>query len=151
MWKDAVARPLPVGALDMLSAVYLARTLVRNGLDEVTFPVVDRQKVWEVTLARGKTKQIETEAGTFECELVNLATRFLVEENEQEPESKSSQFSGLFGIQGTIQIWMEKNSGVPVLIEGELPVPLPLVDKLDVRVVLKSFRGVPAEFKAVGK
>jgi hypothetical protein len=151
VWKEPLSRTVPVGTLDMLSAVYLARTLVKDGLKDVTFPVIDRQKVWEVTLVRGSTKKIETEAGTFDCRLVKLATRFLAEENEKEPENDSSKFSGLFGIQGTIQIWMELNSGVPVLIEGELPVPLPLVDKLDVRVVLKSYKGVPPEFKAVEK
>jgi hypothetical protein len=40
---------------------------------------------------------------------------------------------------------------VPVLIEGELPVPLPLISKLDVRVRLKKATGVPAGFKAVKK
>jgi hypothetical protein len=30
-------------------------------------------------------------------------------------------------------------------------VPLPFVDRLGVRVVLKGFKGVPAEFKAVAK
>ena len=151
VWKDPLSRPVPLGTLDMLSAVYLARTLVKEGLENTTFPVIDRQKVWEVTLLRGKTKKIETDAGTFDCQLVKLSTKFLAEENEQEPEQNSSQFSGLFGIQGTIQIWMERNSGVPVLIEGELPVPLPLVDQLDVRVILKRYRSVPPEFHAVGK
>jgi hypothetical protein len=151
VWKDPVSRKVPVGTLDMLSAVYLARGLVKDDLPDVTFPVIDRQRVWEVTLSRGKTKKIETDAGTFDCQLVKLATRFLAEENEQEPEQTSNQFSGLFGIQGTIQIWLERHSGVPVLIEGELPVPLPLVDKLDVRVILKSYKGVPEEFKAAPK
>lgn len=151
VWKDPLSRPIPFGTLDMLSAVYLARTLVREGLANATFPVIDRQKVWEVTLLRGRTKKVETDAGTFDCQLVKLATKFLAEANEPEPEQNSSQFSGLFGIQGTIQIWMERSTGVPVLIEGELPVPLPLVDKLDVRVILKDFRGVPPEFKALGK
>lgn len=151
VWKDPLSRSVPIGTVDMLSAVYLARTLVRDGLENTTFPVIDRQKVWEVTLLRGRTKKIETEAGTFDCQLVKLSTKFLAEENEPEPESASKQFSGLFGIQGTIQIWMERNTGVPVLIEGELPVPLPLVDKLDVRVVLKRFTNVPAEFRAIGK
>jgi hypothetical protein len=151
VWKTPVSRAIPAGTLDMLSAVYLARTLVKDNLDDVVFPVIDRQKVWEVTLLRGETKQVETEAGTFDCRLVTLKTKFLIEENEQEPEPNSSKFSGLFGIQGSIKIWMEKSSGVPVLIEGELPVPLPLVDKLDVRVLLKSYKGVPAEFKPVAK
>jgi hypothetical protein len=124
---------------------------VRENLAEATFPVIDRQKIWEVHLTRGRKKRIETRAGPYECLEIKLGTKFLAEENEKESESSSGQFQGLFGIQGSIQIWLEANSGGPVLIEGELPIPRPLVDKLDVRVRLKSAKGVPAEFKAVGK
>ncbi|MBL8859091.1 MAG: DUF3108 domain-containing protein [Planctomycetes bacterium] len=150
-WKDAVSREIPAGTLDMLSAVYLARTLVREDLETTTFPVIDRQKVWEVTLTRGKTRRIKTDSGTFDCQLVQLATSFLAEENDKDEEQNSSTFSGLFGIQGTIQIWLERKTGVPVLIEGELPIPLPLVDKLDVRVRLKRYKNTPAEFKPLPK
>lgn len=151
VFNAPVSRAVPAGTLDMLSAVYLARTLVHDDLAETTFPVIDQQKIWEVTLTRGKTRRIETDAGTFDCQLVQLATRFLAEENEEEPELKRSQFAGLFGIQGTIQIWLERNTGVPVLIEGELPIPLPFVDKLEVRVRLKSYTGTPSEFKPLGQ
>lgn len=151
VWKDPLSRPVPVGTIDMLSAVYLARTLVRDGYETSSFPVIDRQKVWEVSLDRGKTKKVETDSGTFDCQQVKLSTKFLAEANDKEGEQGPSQFAGLFGIQGTIQIWLERKSGVPVLIEGELPVPLPLVDKLDVRVRLKSFKGTPDEFKPLSK
>jgi hypothetical protein len=147
VWKDPVSRPVPAGTIDMLSAVYMARTLVRENLNEATFPVIDRQKVWEVHLTRGKQRRIETEAGTFECQQIQLSTKFLAEQNEEEPGS--SQFQGLFGLQGTIQIWVQAHTGVPVLIEGELPVPLPFVDKLDVRVRLRGMKGTPPEFKPV--
>jgi hypothetical protein len=149
VWKDPLSRAVPAGTLDMLSAVYLARTLIRENLPESTLPVIDRQKVWEVHLTRGKKKRVETETGTFECQEVKLETKFLAEPSDKEEEQNSSQFQGLFGIQGSIHIWLESHSGVPVLIEGELPVPLPFVDKLDVRVRLKSAKGTPAEFKPV--
>jgi hypothetical protein len=151
VWKDPVSRTIPPGTVDMLSAVYIARTLVRDNLPDASFPVVDRQKVWEVSLSRGKSKRIETNAGTFECQEIKLSTKFVAEENDKEDEPTSGQFQGLFGIQGSIHIWLESHSGVPVLIEGELPVPLPLVDKLDVRVRLKSAKGVPDGFRAVKK
>jgi hypothetical protein len=149
VWKDPVSRTVPPGTVDMLSAVYLARTLVRENIPEATIPVIDRQKVWEVHMTRGAKKRVETEAGTFDCQEVNLVTKFLAEASDKEAETNSSQFQGLFGIQGSIHIWLEARTGVPVLIEGELPVPLPFVDKLDVRVRLKSAKGVPAEFKPV--
>jgi hypothetical protein len=150
VWKDPVSRTVPIGTVDMLSAVYLARTLVRENLTETTFPVVDQQKIWEVHLTSGKRKHVDTKMGTFDCQEVKLATTFVAEEGKDE-ERKSGQFQGLFGIQGSIQIWLEAHTGVPVLIEGELPVPLPFVDKLDVRVRLKSAKGVPDEFKPVAK
>jgi hypothetical protein len=149
VWKDPVSRNVPAGTVDMLSAVYLARTLVRENIAEGTIPVIDRQKVWEVHLTRGGKKLVETEAGTFDCQEIKLDTKFLAEQNDKEEESNSKQFQGLFGIQGSIHIWLEAHSGVPVLIEGELPVPLPFVDKLDVRVRLKSAKGVPEAFKPV--
>lgn len=149
VWKAPVTRELPAGTVDMLSAVYLARTLVRENLAEATFPVIDRQEVWEVHLTRGKRKRIETRAGTFECQEIRLGTKFMAGEGQTEDDAGSGQFQGLFGLQGSIQIWLEANTGVPVLIEGELPVPLPFVDKLDVRVRLKSAKGTPPEFRAV--
>jgi hypothetical protein len=96
VWKEPVPRDVPAGTVDMLSAVYLARTLVRENLGEATFPIIDRQKVWEVHLTRGRQKRVETSAGTFECLEIKLATKFLAEENESEPTS--GQFQGLFGI-----------------------------------------------------
>ena len=37
----------------------------------------------------------------------------------------------------------------PVLIEGDLPVPIPFVDKLNVSVQLKSYRGTTPTFVPV--
>ncbi|MBK7874362.1 MAG: DUF3108 domain-containing protein [Planctomycetes bacterium] len=140
IWKEPMSREIPPGTLDMLSAVYLARTMVREGLDAVTFPLVDKQKLWEVDLKRGKrTKTIEVPAGRFSCTQVQLLTRVPAGE-----PSDGEGFQGLFGIQGTIQIWVETTTGVPVLISGTLPVPV--LGDLDVRVELAKFKGTPAGF-----
>ena len=56
----------------------------------------------------------------------------------------SGKFEGMFGIRGTLQIWVEAHTGVPVLIQGELPVPV--LGSLDVRVELQQAHGTPAEF-----
>lgn len=153
VWRASQARTIPAGTVDMLSAVYLARSLVRTGTLETTFPVMNDDTIWTVSLKRGPRKRIETPAGKFDCQQIQLSTTFPEDANtaEQvaEQKKKGGQFSGLFGIQGNIKIWLEAKTGVPVLIEGDLPVPLPLVDKLHVSVQLKSFKGVPGEFKTV--
>jgi hypothetical protein len=153
VWKDSESRVIPAGTVDMLSAVYLARSLVRQGAVETTFPVMNDETIWMVSLKRGPRKRLETAAGKFDCQQIVLSTTFPEDANTPEAvedqKAKGSKFSGLFGIQGNIKIWLEAKTGVPVLIEGELPVPLPLVDHLHVSVQLKSFKGVPPEFKPV--
>ncbi len=140
VWKEPVRRPLPPGAVDMLSAVYLARSLVREGRSATEFPLIDKQQLWQVHLVRGANhRRITTPAGTFNAQEIKLSTS--VPRGET---NTSKGFEGLFGIRGTLQIWLEMETGVPVLIEGELPVPV--LGSLDVRVELKSRRGTPRTF-----
>lgn len=143
-WRDTVRRPVPEGALDMLSAVYVARAMLDTGVSETTFPIVDKQKVWRVKVARGATRWQEVPAGRIECAQMMLTAG--LEAGEPDPEGDPGKFQGLFGIQGTIRIWFDAKTGVPVLIQGELPIPVPLVGDLDISVRLKRFKGTPAGF-----
>jgi hypothetical protein len=138
-WKDPVSRTIPAGSVDMLSAVYLARSIVRDGRENTVFSLIDKQRVWNVELRRGRRARIEVPAGRFECVEIQLLTSLPPGEKDD-----GSRFEGLFGIHGKIQIWFEQATGVPVLIAGSLPVPV--VGELDVRVQLKSANGTPAAF-----
>lgn len=142
-WKEPpLTREVPPGTLDMLSAVYLARTMVEEGLDSAKFSLVDKQKLWDVELTRGKRKVIEVPAGRFECTQVQLVTRVPAGEPRD-----GEGFQGLFGIQGSIAIWVHSKTGVPVLISGTLPVPV--LGDLDVRVELTKFTGTVEGFGPV--
>jgi hypothetical protein len=143
VWRDATQRAIPADSVDMLSAVYLARSLIREGLDEAHFPLVDRQRVWSVELRRGITRRIEVPAGKFDCAKVELNTSVMA--GTPEEEVSGEKFQGMFGIQGQLSIWLETKSGVPVLIQGELPVPV--VGELDVSVQLKKYRGTTPGFQ----
>ncbi len=141
VFKDPVRRRLPPGTVDMLSAVYLARSLFREGLSSTRFPMLDRQNLWQVKLSRGTLRRIQTPAGSFEAQEIKLSTS--APPSETKP---ATEFQGMFGIRGTIQIWLDLESGVPVLIQGELPVPV--LGSLDVRVELNSREGSPGEFES---
>ncbi|HEV8111705.1 MAG TPA: DUF3108 domain-containing protein [Planctomycetota bacterium] len=140
VWNDPHTRAIPPGTVDLLSAVYLARSMVRRGDTETTFAVLDKLKLWTLTIRRGSRKVIETPAGKFDCVSVSLSTAV----PPGEPRDDKG-FQGLFGIQGSIRIWMEAATGVPVTISGELPVPV--VHSLELNVRLKSFRGTPPAFQ----
>jgi hypothetical protein len=62
-----------------------------------------------------------------------------------EPPPKDG-FEGLFGLKGTIQVWLDAQYGVPVQIQGEFPIKL-LSSTLDVYVQLKGFRGSAKGFE----
>lgn len=140
VWKPSLSRTVPEGTLDMLSAVYLARSMVTTGQASTVFPLIDKQKLWNVALERGRRKLVRVPAGRFDCVEVQLKTS----RPAGEP-SDGDGFQGLFGIQGTIQVWFEATTGVPVLISGTLPVPI--LGDLDVRVQLKKATGTPSAFK----
>ena len=140
VWRPARSREVPAGTLDMLSAVYLARTMVREGRSEETLQMVDELKLWNVQLAQGEKKRIEVPAGRFDCVEMRLKSSL----PPGEPPPKNG-FEGLFGLKGTIQVWFDARCGVPVQIQGEFPIKL-LSSELDVYVQLKGFRGAPREF-----
>jgi hypothetical protein len=136
-WRKPTVQEIPVDGVDMLSAVFLARSMVRNGLREVKFPMLDKDRWWDVTLTLGESRRLVTKAGTFECRAVKMTPVL--------PSGKSEKFKGLFGIHGSLAIWLEKETGVPVSIEGILPAgPL----NVGINLRLKGFRGTPEGFAA---
>jgi hypothetical protein len=143
IWHTEKTREVPEGTLDMLSAVYLARTMVREGRTEETLSMVDELKLWNVQLSQGRQKRIEVPAGRFDCVEVRLKSSV----PPGEPPPKDG-FEGLFGLKGTIQVWLDARYGVPVQIQGQFPIKL-LSSNLDVYVRLKGSRGTPKGFRPI--
>jgi hypothetical protein len=136
---------VPEGTLDMLTAVFQARTLIREKKESLTFPLVDKDRIWKLCLRRGQERRMETTSGTY----------FDVVEVVLEPEpypgetvsEKAERFEGVFGINGTIHLWVEKHTGVAVRIQGDLPVGD--VITLGIDVVLDSYSDTPEGFAPV--
>jgi len=142
VWREPEQRDVPPEAVDMLSALYLARALALDELDEVKFPLLDKTKLWQVTLTRAKTRVIEARAGRYLCQQVKMTPTV------PEGESHESKFKGLFGIHGTLSIWLERETGIPIRIEGI--VPLGPFD-LDVALSLRKATGTPEAFRPVAQ
>ena len=117
IWKAAVYRDVPEGTIDMLGAVYLARVLVKSGKEKLTFPLLDTTSLWKMTLERGEEKRIEVPFGTFDA----IEIKLIPGAWPGEPEVEPAKFKGLFGIRGSIHLWVDKAIGVPLRIEGSVP------------------------------
>ena len=60
--------------------------------------------------------------------------------------SETDKFEGLFGIHGSISIWCEANSGVPIRIDGVVPAgPI----DLDATIELHNASGAPNAFEVL--
>ena len=139
VWREPKSRGVPPGTVDMVGAVYLARSMLQLGEDKARFHLIDRDELWIVDIARGEARELKLPAGRFAATLIDLHT----EVPESETKRKDEQFSGLFGIHGTLSIWMQTQTGVPVLIRGVVPVgPI----DIDVSIELVSYRGTPPGF-----
>jgi hypothetical protein len=145
IWRAAEEREVPPGTLDSLTAVFMARTLIREEQETLSFPLIDKDRVWRLTLRRGESRRMETGAGTFDVVEVVLQPEPWPGESFAE---KEEEFEGVFGIHGSIHLWVEKKSGVAVRIQGVIPVSDGLF-KLGVDVILDSYSGTPSDFAPV--
>ncbi|MFT5285630.1 MAG: hypothetical protein ACI8TQ_001795 [Planctomycetota bacterium] len=142
IWRDPVVRDVPATALDMTSAVYLVRTFIASGLETTNFAVIDKDELWDMRLSLGASMRQKTPAGIFDTvEVILVAIPY---EGEEKREKK--KFEGLFGLHGSIHLWVDRAAGVPIRIMGEVPAG-PLT--LDVDITLMSFKGTPSAMRAV--
>lgn len=142
IWKELEYREVPEGAVDMLGAVFLARTLLAGDTEELSFPLLEKTDLWKMTLKRGDEKRIEVPLGTFDAIEIHLIPSTW----EGEPEVDPKKFKGLFGIKGSIHLWVEKTTGVPLRINGTMPAgPV----EIDCDIYLQKASGLPAAFPAL--
>jgi hypothetical protein len=141
VWRAPSQRDVPESTVDMLGAVYLARGMIAHGLEGGEFPLIETDELWTVKFKRAEKNKVSVPAGTFETVRILLDTEVPPGEVAEEDDKK---FSGLFGLHGSISIWMHSASGVPVAIRGVVPIgPM----ELDVSIDLESYRGTPRTFQ----
>lgn len=141
IWNQPRTREIPDDAVDMLSALLLARTMVREELDGISFPLLEKDELWDVTLDRAEQRWIRVPAGEFLCRSIKLTP------TPRNPEDENETFKGLFGIHGTLSIWIQEPTGVPIKIEGIVPVG---AFDIGIALRLRSFGGTPPAFRPRG-
>lgn len=101
---------------DLLSAVFVARGLqFEVGGPGHTIAVVSDKELWIVEVRALKSEVLKVKAGEFDSLCLAL------EPKPAPGTDAKARFEGLFGLQGSLRIWIEKTSGRPILIEGDLP------------------------------
>ncbi len=143
IWKKPKLRTVPEHSLDMLSGIYLARTLIGESRESVVFPLVDKTYVWQMELRRGTTGREETTVGTFDVVEILLEPQPHPGEDEKSVEEERAKFEGLFGLKGAMHLWVDAKTGIPIRVLGDLPVGFL---ELHIDAVLEQHEGTPEGF-----
>lgn len=115
-WKVRRNHDLEVRHFDMLSAIYFARGLeLEPDGPAIEVPVLNDHDRWIVRASAKRGGRLKVKAGIFETVKIVLDP---IPAPGTKPREK---FRGLFGLNGTIQIWLDRKTLRPVLVRGQLP------------------------------
>ncbi len=115
-WKVMKEHQVKETFLDMLTALYVARSANFTTGAAFVVPVVQDSNLWNVTVTVGRQEKITLDSGQkYDCVKVVLDPKSAASE-EQKP-----RFEGLFGINGSINVWMDTKTHLPVKIHGIIP------------------------------
>ncbi len=128
IWERRSEHKQAGDARDMLGAVYMARMVDLSG-PKRTFRVVDGDNVYDVDVVGVGRERITTEAGTFKTRVLALEPRYVSTTDPDGP--RKQRFHGLFGLTGTIRIWIDEASSTPVRIRGTIPFGVDLNAEVD--------------------
>lgn len=117
-WRSRLDHQFETPYFDLLSAIYLARQVEFSpDAEPLVIPIVNDTRRWDVQVRARNQKRIEVAAGTFDA--VELILEPVPASGLEEDED--AEFKGLFGLNGAIQIWVDRATRRPLLIEGTLP------------------------------
>lgn len=102
--------------VDLLTSIFVARTAKFPSDDEtIIIPAINDDSRWFVEVKKLQTKEITVKEGTYEA--IELSLSPLSSDGNEK-----KRFKGLFGIHGTLRVWIDSISRKPLLIQGTLPV-----------------------------
>jgi hypothetical protein len=136
VWRDPRYLDVPPDAVDIVSALYLARAFLRGPEPSTSLSLVNKDELWTVGLKRGGAARISTPAGEFDC--VRLLIGPEIASGDGPRGDARTRFEALFGLHGDINVWVDRERGFPVVVEGKAPFgPL----DVHVKASLTSYHG----------
>ena len=115
-WERRAVFPIHGEVNDILYTLYFARGIGDAVGTRVNYWFVENRDVWKtrVTVA-GEQKLPLGKLGTFD------ALEITIEPDYSKDENAGRKFSGLFGVQGTLNVLVDKKTRIPLIVSGELP------------------------------
>ncbi len=118
---------------DILYTLYLARNIGDAVGARKYYWFVETTYVWKTLVTISGEEKIHLgKAGTFDALRINIEPDY-----GRQPE-KGAKFSGLFGVAGSLEVWVDKKTRIPLVVRGQ--VPFAYVLHPTITVALKDYR-----------
>ncbi|MCX6353626.1 MAG: DUF3108 domain-containing protein [Candidatus Aureabacteria bacterium] len=115
-WETRSKFPLSGEVNDILYTLYFARNIGDKVGDKRYYSFVEKDYIWKALVSITDEKRITIgRAGTFD------ALKIAIEPDYRDQPEIGENFSGLFGVQGSLELWVDKKTRIPLIVRGVVP------------------------------
>ena len=132
-WEDRSTFPIGPDVNDILYTLYFARDIGGKVGNKKYYRFVEKTKIWKARVTiTGEEKLDIGRAGAFD------ALKIAIEPDYTDDPGTGEKFSGLFGVTGSLEVWVDKETRIPLIVRGQ--VPFVYILRPTVTVVLQDYR-----------
>jgi len=140
-WETAEVFPIHGDVNDILSTLYLARDIGDKVGNRKYCWFVEKSYVWKTLVTVTGEKRLNLgRAGAFD------ALKIAIEPDYRDQPAKGEKFAGLFGVEGSLEVWVDRKTRIPLIVRGR--VPFAYILRPTVSVVLQDCTIPPGETTA---
>ncbi|MDD5555787.1 MAG: DUF3108 domain-containing protein [bacterium] len=124
--------PIGPDVNDILFTLYFARDIGDRVGNARHYRFVEKDYVWKALVTVTEERRLDLgRAGAFD------ALRISIEPDYADHPDKREEFRGLFGVEGSLEVWVDKKTRIPLIVRGR--VPFVYVLRPTVTVVLQDY------------
>jgi len=140
-WETRSRFPLSGEVNDILYTLYFARNIGDKVGNKGYYSFVEKDYIWKALVTVTDEQRIAIgRAGTFD------ALKIAIEPDYRDQPEMGGEFSGLFGVQGSLELWVDKKTRIPLIVKGSVPFAYlfhPTVSVILIDYTLSASGGTP--------
>lgn len=131
-WEKGSTFPIHDMVNDILFTLYFARDIGDEVGKSEHYWFVEKSYVWKTVVTVSGEKRLDLgRAGEFD------ALKVTIEPDYSAQPEKGEKFAGLFGVEGSLEVWVDRKTRIPLIVRGR--VPFAYVLRPTVSVILQDY------------
>jgi hypothetical protein len=115
-WESRSAFPISGEVNDILYTLYFARGIGDTVGTRKEYRFVETSYIWKAAVSIVGERRIDLgKAGSYD------ALRIAIEPDYTGQPEMAERFRGLFGVEGNLELWVDKRTRIPLIVRGRVP------------------------------